>query len=254
MAKKNKDTLFNEFLADLKAINPAIEEIVKDEKVSAKLREGVLARADYSQSMDDLKAQQDTFNAEVQAARQKIEAWQKWYGDTSQQFATVQQQLEEYKAEYGELSEGDKRKAAKEAGYTKEEFEKRMNEVIQQRDVAALKFVDDLTDLKIEHRQRFNEKLDTAAVYKIAGEKQLPLDVAYKVYTADKEADLVKKDFDERLKQAREDGAREALASHKLPQVSNNPDHVHVLDVADAPRTDSARVSAAVSDFLSRQK
>lgn len=254
MARKSKDTIYSEFLAELKAINPAIEEIVKDEKVSAKLRESVLARADYSQSMDDLKVQQDTFAAEVAAARDKIAGWQKWYGDTSKQFADVQKQLEVYKEEYGELDDASKRQVAREAGFTKDEFEKRLNEEINKRDVAALKFVDDLTDLKIEHRQKFNEKLDTAAVYEIAGKQQLPLNLAYKEYIADKEADLRKKDYDAAIAAAKAEGAREALSHHKLPQVNNNPDYVHVLDATDVAKTDRGRVEAALADFLGRQK
>jgi len=254
MARKSKDTLYNEFLAELKAINPAIEEIVKDEKVSSKLRESVLARADYSQSMDELKAQEEQFKLEVQEARTKIAGWQKWYGDTSKQVADIQNELEQYKSEYGELTEGEKRKVAAEAGFTKAEFELRLNEEINKRDVAALKFVDDLTDLKIEHRSKFNEKLDTAAVYEIAGKQQLPLNLAYKEYIADKEAELRKKDYDTAIAAAKAEGAREALSQHKLPQVSNNPDYVHVLDATDVPKTDRGRVEAALSDFLSRQK
>src|SRR5262245_19407618 len=102
-SKKDKDALFNDYLAELKAINPQLEEVLKDDKVSAKLREGVLARADYSQSMDQLRSEREQFEGQIAEARAKIDGWQKWYGDTTKEFASEREKLEAYKKQYGDL-------------------------------------------------------------------------------------------------------------------------------------------------------
>lgn len=253
MAKKN-DAAFDAFLADLKAIAPGIEDLIKDDNVKTKLREGVLARSEFSTQMDSLKTERETFTAEVTEARKRIEGWQKWYGDATQQVASTQDELKKYKDEFGELDGTVKRKVAGEQGLTVDEFQKRLNEEINKRDIAALKFADDLTDIKIDYKDRFKEKLDTTAVYKLAGEKGVSLDVAYNLFIADKVEDQRKVEFDTQLKAAREEGAREALASHKLPIMSNISDVTHVLDIKDAPRTEKGRVDAAVAGFFAGRK
>ena len=253
MAKKDKDTIFNEFLADLKSVNPQIEEILKDEKVSAKLKEGVLARAEFSSQMDALSTERRQFESEVAEARQKIERWQDWYGKTSQEVATIQDELKRYRDEYGELTH-EGRRAAKAQGLTAEEFDKKLQDEINKRDLANLKFADDLTDIKIDYRERFKEKLDTGAVFKIAGEKNLPLDAAYNIFIADKVEEQRKVAYAEEIKRNREEAVAEYAAKHNLPVIDSNPAHVHVLDMKDVPTDSSSRVSAAVAAFMNRNR
>ena len=254
MARKSNDDLFNSFLADIKAIAPGIEELVKDEKVAAKLKESVLARADYSSQMDELKKARTEMESFLATEKTKIDGWVKYHTEAQQQYATVEDKLKKYVEEYGELDDNEQRREAKNHGMTKEDFEKALGTELQKREAAYLKFADDLTDLKIEHRQKYGERLDTDALYKIAGEQNLPLTSAYTIFTADKNEALRKKEFDDAIKKAKDEGAREALSQHNIPQVPSNPDYVHVLDHKDAPRTERDRVSAAVSDFLGRQK
>lgn len=253
MAKKN-DKAFDDFLADLKTINPKIEELISDESVKTKLREGVLARAEFSSQMDSLRAEREAFTNEVTEARQKIDGWQRWYGETTQEYATTVDKLKKYQDEFGDLTDGQQRREAAKVGMTPEEFQKAMNEQLQQHDVASLKFMDDLTEIKISHRENFKEKLDTSKVYEIAGAKGLPLDAAYNEYIADRVEEKRNKDFEERLRVAKEEGAREALSARGLPVVSNNSDLTHVLDIKDAPRSSTDRVAAAVAAFNNKNK
>jgi hypothetical protein len=204
--------------------------------------------------MDSLKARETEVNDFLKKESDKIAGWQKWYGDVSQEVTTAQDQLKQYKELYGDLDMGEKKKVAAQSGLTPEEFERRLNEEISKRDVAALKFVDDLTDLKFEHRERFKEKLDTASVYKIAGERNLPLDVAYSVFIADKVDALKKTEFDDAIKKAKEEGASEALAKHNLPVIDSNPDIVHVLDDRSDAKSSGDRVSAAIASFMGGNK
>lgn len=246
MGKKDKDAAYDAFLADLKAIAPGIEEIVKDEKVSAKLREGVLARAEFSAQMDALKAEREEFAGTVAEATRRIAGWQKWYGDVSAEQAAIQDKLRSYVETYGELDDAGQRRVAQNAGMTKEEFEKRLQDEIQRRDIANLKFADDLTDIKIDYRDRFKERLDTTEVFKIAGERGLSLDLAYKEYIADRIEKQRTQEVEDRVKREREDAVREFQTQHGLPLVPTTPDVVHTLDVKDAPTTSRDRVAAAL--------
>lgn len=246
MSKKN-DAAYDSFLADLKAINPQIEEILKDEKVSAKLKEGVLARADYSRNMDEFREAQTAFAAEVQEARQKIQGWQNWYGETSKQVAGIQGKLKAYQDAYGELDDTDRRRIAKEQGMTPEQFETRLQDEINRRDIANLKFADDLTDIKIDYKDRFKEKLDTTAVFELAGKRGTDLITAYNDYIADRVREADDQALKARIKQEREDAVKEYASQHNLPIVDTRSDVTHTLDFKDAPKNQHDRVAAALA-------
>lgn len=254
MAKKSKDAIFQEYLAELEAINPAIKDILADEKVSAKLREGVLARADYSQNMDAFREQREQFASEVEEARKRIEGWQKWYGEASTTVANTQEQLKAYQDAYGELDTRTQRRVAHEAGYSKEEFEKRLQEEINKRDVANLKFADDLTDVKLDFRERFKEALNTEDLYKIAGERGVDLKTAYNSYISERVEEQRKQEVEDRVKREREDAVKEYASKHNLPIIDSRPDVTHVLDAKDAPKTQHDRVAAALAGLSAMRR
>lgn len=248
MAKKN-DTAYDSFLADLKAINPAVEELLKDDKVSAKLRESVLARADYSANMDELRTQRETFATEVEQARERIKGWQTWYGDVTQQVATINDKVKQYEDAYGPIeTAGDKRRAAQAIGVSKEDMESLVESRMNQRDIAALKFADDLTDIKIDFKDRFKDRLDTEQVFKLAGERGVDLKTAYSVFINDRVEEQRTKDVDERIKQARVEAVTEYASKHNLPVAPSNSDMVHTLDARDVPATSRDRIAAAVAN------
>lgn len=247
MAKKTSDTIFKDFLADLESINPGLKEILADEKVSAKLKDGVLARADYSSKMDDFRTSQEAFATEVTEARQKIAGWQKWYGDVSTQTVTMQEKLKQYEDTYGDIETGDKRAAASRLGVSKEELTTLLDSRTREHDLAAIKFADDLTDIKIDYRDRFKEKLNTEAVFKLAGERQIDLNTAYNLHIAERVEEMRTKDVDERIKQARADAVAEYASKHNLPVMSNDSVMTHVLDTKDVATTPQTRVAAALA-------
>tara|TARA_R110000868_G_scaffold255919_6_gene512592 strand:+ start:360 stop:1127 length:768 start_codon:yes stop_codon:yes gene_type:complete len=248
MAKKN-DAAYDQFLADLKAINPQFEEIVKDEKVSAKLREGVLARADYSSHMDTLRNERETFAVEVQEARQKIQGWQSWYGQATEQVASVQGKLQEYETLYGPIQAGEKREVARAMGISKEEMDRALEDRMNQRDIAALKFADDLTDIKMDFKDKFKEKLDTTAVFRLAGERGVDLNTAYNLHIADRLEDVRTKDVEERISRARQEAVSEYASQHNLPVTPSSNDIVHVLDAKNVSTNARDRVAAAVASM-----
>lgn len=246
MAKKNSDTIFKDYLAELEAINPGLKDILADERVSAKLKEGVLARSDYSAQMDSLRTERESFATEVAEARQKIAGWQSWYGTASTEVAGLKDKLTKYEDTYGELEAGNAKAAAR-MGVSKEELNTLLESRTREHDLAAIKFADHLTDIKIDFRDRFKEKLDTEAVFKLAGEKQVDLTTAYNLHIADRVEEMRTKDVDERIKQARADAVSEYASKHNLPVMSNDSVMTHVLDSKDVATTPQSRVAAALA-------
>lgn len=251
MAKKSSEEAYQDFLADLEKINPRIKEVM-DDATNAKLKESVLARSEFSRQSDALAAREKEIEGYLSAETQKIEGWQKWYGDVTKEVATVQTELKSYKEAYGELDSTSRRQEAEKHGMTTADFEKALNDRFQSHDVASIKFADDLTDLKIEHRDRFKEKLDTQAVFKIAGERNLPLSIAYNEYIGDRVIKLNEQQVEARIEQAKKDAVAEYATKHNLPVLDSSRDFVHAADATPAMTDPNARISAAVADFMKR--
>jgi len=255
---KDKDKIYSEFLAEILTVVPedkreAVKEAIEADPVKTKLRDSVLARAEFSSSMDALKAERTTFEKEVAEARQKIEGWQTWYGETSKQVAGIQDELKQYKDQFGDLTPEGKA-AAKQAGLSEDEFNKRVAEEFRKRDLYNLKFADDLTDIKIDYKDRFHEKLPTDQVYKIAGEKNVDLPTAYNLFIADRVEDLRQKDVKAQIEQAKKDAVADFMTSHNIPIVPSTSDITHVLDYKNAPNTAADRIKAAVAGFTAGNK
>jgi hypothetical protein len=256
MAKKDKDAIYQDFLADLKSAvgddkwSEIEEGLIKNEKASAKLRDGVLARSEFSSQMDALREAQESFATYQAQEKQKIEGWQKWYGDTSKEQADLQSTVAAYREAYGDLEGGAERKRY----LTPEEFEKtlnqRLNESLQAHSSAAVKFSTDLNDIMLEHRDRFKERLDINGVFDIVSKKNIPLELAYKEFIADKVEAVQKAEFADAIKRAKEEGAAEALSKHNLPTVPNNSTIIHTLDAQTSTPTNARdRIAAAVASF-----
>lgn len=262
MAKKDKDAIYQDYLAELKTLvgdekwGEVEEALIKNEKASAKLREGVLARSEFSSGMDALRQERQEFEGTVKAENEKIRGWQKWYGDVSKEAVDLQNTVKAYQNAYGDLEDGNT--ARKPAGISEEDFQKRLNDAMQQYSSAAVTFADDLTEIKLNHRDRFKETLNVQDVIKLVGEKNIPLKTAYNEYIADKVEAVRQTEFDEAVKRAREEGAQEALSRHNLPNIPNNPTIVHTVDaMKETPTSARDRVAAAVKGFnegLSRQR
>lgn len=243
---------YEAFLAEVLAEVPAdrrgaVEGALKDEKLAPKIRERVLARSDYSRNMDRLKQEREQFQREVTEARGRISGWQNWYEQTSKQAAELQRQNEAYKSQFGEL-EGGERVVTK-PGVTQEEIDARLRREFDQRDSSAIAFADALTEIKLDHRETFKEKLDTQALIRFATEKGLPIDTAYREFVAPRMEEKRQKEVDDKIAAAREEGRRQALSEHKLPGLSSHGE-IHTLDrVEKVGKTAGDRVRAATEHW-----
>src|SRR5262249_13919500 len=121
-------------------------------------------------------------------------------------------------------------------------------------DVANLGFADALTDIKIDYKERFKEKLPTQDVLKIAGEKNLSLDLAYKEFISDRVEKQREDDVKAQIEQAKKDAVAEFATAHNLPIVPSHSDVTHVLDYKNVASDPAGRISGAVKDFMTRNK
>lgn len=239
---------YAQFLAEVLSAVPedkraTIEGTLNDASVAPVVRERVLARADYSRQSDALKQARAQLESEVTEARKRIDGWTNWYENANKEYDTATKKLQRYQQEFGDL-EGDGVQPKKDF-LSKEDFTREL----QARDRDAITFADVLTDLKIEHRQHFGEKLNTNELLKYATDRGLPIDIAYQQMVAPKIEERRSTEIEEKIAKAREEGAQEALSRHKLPGVVsyNEP---HPIDRTDTtPVSKEDRIAAAVASW-----
>lgn len=248
MSKRKIDATeqVNKFLADVLATVPeasraAVKEALELDGVKTVVKDRVLARSDYSAAMDEAAQ-------ELSEGRQKITEWTNWYGTASTEFATTTEALKTYEERFGKL---DGSKSAVKPGMTKEEVTAALDEMLQPRDAAAIDVADLLTDLKLDYRDQFKEKLDSKALIKFAMDNRLPLNVAYSQFVAPKVEELRKKEFDVAITKAKEDGAREYATSHKMPvmPMGNEASSWERPKDLVVGKSQTDRVAAAVAGF-----
>ena len=251
MAKN--DAAFDKFLADVLAEVPEDRRVTVEESLKASkiLKEGVLARDDYSRNMDRLRTDQETLNAQIAEAKTRIAGWETWYADMSTQFTTKEEALKAYEKEYGPLETKGTRKPVAQATdtVTKDVLAAELNKAV----TAAMQFSSALSDVKLRHYQEFKEMLPESQLLELAAKENIPLSVAHDRIVADKRKTVSDAVLAERIKTEREQAVAEFQQQHKFPIIttSNQP---HPLDLArtnaEVNKSEGGRVGAAVADFM----
>ena len=194
-------------------------EILQDEKVSNVLGEQVMMRSDYSRNMDSLKRDRETMETKN---REYYENELKRTKANEEAVTRANSIVQEYVSTYGELPNAQAvregtpgARAALDASkfISKEEHEKAMATLGNQF-VTVLE--NGLTSVA-DYQERFGKALPVAELKKYAIENNLPLDQAYKNFIQPKVEELNAKSWEEKLKAAKEEGAREALSRVKQP-------------------------------------
>lgn len=245
MSKKDS---FEAFLADVMAHVPeqsraAVEETFKLDAVRQEIERSTLRQSDYSRNMDQLKADREALDSAIADATNTHQEWQGWYSTATAEYDAMRQRIAELEAE------GVDTVAHNVPGITEADLNARLAD----RDKMAIAFADVLTDLKMEHRDRFHEKLDTNKLIEHSMKRGMTIDVAYKDLMAPKLDELNKADLEKQLQKAREEGAREAISKHRLPMTSG-PIEQHPLDLAPKVQGNSTdRVASAVTGWMNAQ-
>lgn len=195
LAPEVKDSL-------LKAVN-------ENEKFAKAWGDDVLRQSDYSRNMDALKADRTK--------------WEKFYSDLQVWQAKEEQR---YAQAHAVLQNGEPPEPVMKPGdyITPQQLKDEM----AQRERTTISLLKDMGRIASAHAVEFKETLDTDALEKIAVEKNLTLTGAYNEMVRERRDVSQKEKFTNQLQQARDEGARDALAKHKLP-VDTQPREYHVM-------------------------
>ncbi len=178
----------------------AFLKVVENEKVAKGLEEGFMLRSDYSRAQDAVKAEKDRTSAYYQ----QLVTWKA-----------------EQEAALAGAGNGNGSGAVVNGEYISKaelaEMMKKNTEAMQQQERSFITIAKVMGKLASRHATEFKEELDTDALEKIAIEKQLPLQQAYEALVGPRREEAQAKSFAEKLKQAKEEGAREFASTHHVP-------------------------------------
>lgn len=240
VTKDNYTTFLQAVLAKVPEDKRAVvEQAFQDDTVAPLLRDAVLARSDYSR-------QTNQFAQEVAEARANIAQWQDWYQGEVETAAQRQERLDRYQELYGDLEDTTNvnRQPQAKAGIDEKQFQQEL----AKRDQMAIQFADVLTDLKLDHRDKFGEKLDTSQLMSYAQQHGLNIREAYRQIVEPKEQELADKALDDVIAKAKEEARQEVLTQHRLP-VTPPRREPHFLDNTNRVANPRERVSNAVAAF-----
>ena len=185
-------------------VTSALGKLYANEKLSPKLNALVkTATEEYNTQTGRLKATQE-----------ELETNKKWNKQAWEQYSGLKSSYESVLAELEAARNGGLPPTFDEKKYLpRGDFDAAIKDM-QSRMVGVIK---DGVRLASRHAANYHEELDVDALEKLAVEKNLPLSVAYDEYIKPREEQRRNASFEEKLKAAKEEGAREALSRHKLP-------------------------------------
>lgn len=177
-----------------------------------KIANGFIPRPEFSRALDGK-------DAEVKKIRDDAAAY---YAQETARAARNQEVVQRYIDTYGELpSEGAARagvpgaQAALDASkyISRDDYQKEIQRVESQ----SLFVVKEGIKAASDYLHRFGKPLDIDALEQFAVEKKLPINLAYQEMIKPEVEARQTSSFEERLKAAREEGARDALSRVKIP-------------------------------------
>lgn len=192
--------------------------VFSNEAAAKKLSDDVLRQQDYSRNMDTLKADKDK--------------WSKFYQDTltwkageEQRLADLDARVKAYEAAYPDGG-GERPVIQPVQGdfISKKDFEAEQ----AKRDGMTIGLIKTMGRLASQHVIEFKEPLDVDGLEKIAVERNIPLIQAYDEMTKPRRTELQQAQWEAKLKEAREAGARDFASTHKIP-IDTTPREYHTL-------------------------
>lgn len=175
--------------------------VAGNEKLAKGLEEGVMLRSDYSRKQDELKADKEKTS--------------KYYGELVTWKATEQERLD---ALYAGNGNGNGERTVIQTVQNPDVVTKRdMEAELQKRDGQFIGLLETGMSIASRHAVEFKEPLDTAALKKIAMDKNLSLQAAYDEMVAPRRAETGTAQRKAEIEAAKAEGAREFASKHKIP-------------------------------------
>ena len=124
---------------------------------------------------------------------------------------------------------------------SKEELDKLVEDKLKQRDGAYVGLTKTAVRISSDYMQRFKDILDVDAVEKLALEKGLPLDQAYKEFIAPKEQAALEARHKEDIEKAKAEAIRDYQSRLKLP-IDTKPKEAHPFFDRKSPEKDKSEL------------
>jgi hypothetical protein len=196
---------------DPKAIE-AMDAVLGNEAVARTFRQAFVPVPDHHSTVDSIKAEADAREARLD----------KWYNEQAlpayQTNLNGIETLKQYEALYGQLEPGGTTRAdANAVGMNKADLDKYLDDRFRAERAGYVGLSKSIPKMTVDYLHRFGEVLDPDEVEKISVAKGLPPDLAYQDYIAPKVEAKRAAEYEIKLKEAREAGAREALSNAHIP-------------------------------------
>jgi hypothetical protein len=236
MAKRTTEDLkaYWQELADKAGLDPQVvanmNAALGDEAVARTFRQAFVPVPDHHSQLDQIRAEADATKTR----------YEDWYANTAlpayQTNLNGIDRLHQYEAVYGELSPGEAtRSDANALGFkSKAELDKYLDDRLRAERAGTVSLMKSIPKMSVDYLHRFGEVLDTDEIEKISIRDSLPPDLAYERYIAPRVETQRQKDFDAKLKEAREQGAREAMTKNHIP-IDSTPRESSPFFDRDAP-------------------
>jgi len=206
------------------------EELCKEAGYSPEQTAALTAMASdskLSEKLDELIANgTDNYQAQVgrvRALESKINEYGAWYGTADAEYKRMQTELQTLKAQAIasglDLTNSNQPVVDPSKFITKEDLAAQIQELGSRQGAIAK----DVGRIASRHAAKFHEELDMDAVEQAGIELQKKLGrtptvtEAYNAYIAPRESESSKAEMEQKLKEAREEGAREALSRRGMP-------------------------------------
>lgn len=213
----------------------AVLQAFENERFRNQVTNGYQRQEEFSRQMDAVRAEKQRLTdwyekdelpkyQRYQASLDALERYRSTYGDLDQQGLNNGQNGNGYSNGngnmMGNMANGNR-------GYmSKEDVSRYVEEQLKQRDGAYVGLTKTAVRIAADYNRRFADVLDVDAVERIALEKGLPLDQAYKEYIAPKEAAAMETRHKEEIERAKAEAVRDYASRHQLP-IDTKPKEAH---------------------------
>src|SRR5690242_7246971 len=228
----------------------AVLQVLGNEKVAKAFQQGFVERPVFSSELDKTRNEW----------KSKVDQYNDWYQKTAlpahQQAQQAVELLNKYQQTYGSLDGTAKFEAA--TGMTQEQINKILDERQGQQNQAFMKVSKTLARASADYMKRFGDVLDMDAFEDFAVKRGGDPWDAYNAFVAPKVQEATAaaetkrtQEFEEKLKAAREEGARDALSKRGLPtEVKTEPSMLRrYMDTPKEKLDDNAGRTAFMEEY-----
>jgi len=241
---RNKDFDVKEYfkkLAEDAGIPPEHQEgiltALENEKFGRSVRDGVLARSDYSRAMDELTEQQSQFE-------QQKQRWTEWYEKDAKPWVTeAQKRLQAYESRFGAIEDlqqtSDPNVVKTPSGdfLRKSDIEQMLQSNNQGMAAGAAGLVKGVTTVALKHARMFNEELDLNELENFMAKNKIQdIQSGWEAMNKDRLDELKEKELDAIVNKRVEAKLREAKSKHDFPDDPRPDTKIPVFDYDPEPK------------------